>query len=65
MTVTSGDCPGSKNEPKLYLRVLLILLLAFSDWTPLHHCAKYCGNVDTCRLLLQSNADVNKASGYR
>jgi ankyrin repeat protein len=38
---------------------MLILLLVFRyDWTPLHRSAE-CGNLEVCRLLLQSGADVN------
>jgi hypothetical protein len=50
-----------KNGPKLCLRIL-ILLLFFSDRTPLHHFAQYYSHLETCRLLLQSKSDVAKAS---
>jgi hypothetical protein len=43
-------------DAKLCLRKL-ILLLFFSDWTPLHQSAKN-GDLEVCRLLLQCNADV-------
>jgi ankyrin repeat protein len=35
---------------------MLILLLFFSETTPLHRSAQY-GNITTCRLLLQCGAD--------
>jgi ankyrin repeat protein len=38
---------------------MLILLLVFrNDWTPLHYSATH-GQLEVCRLLLQSGADVN------
>jgi ankyrin repeat protein len=38
---------------------MLILLLVFRyDFTPLHYSAIH-GNLEVCRLLLQSGADVN------
>jgi hypothetical protein len=43
---------------------MLILLLFFSDRTPLHHFAEYDGNLETCRLLLQYNADVMATTEY-
>ena len=52
-----------KNGPKLCLRTL-ILLRFFSDRTPLHHFAAHYDHLETCRLLLQSNADVMAAGGY-
>jgi ankyrin repeat protein len=45
------------NELKLCLRVLIILLF-FSQDTPLHLSAEN-GHLETCRLLLQSNANLN------
>jgi hypothetical protein len=44
-------------EAKLYLRKLIILLF-FSDWTPLHLCAVYEDNLKICRFLVESKADV-------
>ena len=44
-------------EAKLCLRKL-ILLLFFSQQTPLHRSA-FCGHLEVCRLLLQCNADVD------
>ncbi len=43
-------------EAKLCLRKL-ILLLFFSQWTPLHHSAFY-DRLEICRLLVESKADV-------
>ncbi len=41
---------------------MLILLLVFRyDATPLHYSAAH-GNLEVCRLLLQSGADVNARS---
>jgi hypothetical protein len=39
---------------------VLILFLFFSEETPLHLSSKN-GHLETCRLLLQSNADVMAA----
>jgi ankyrin repeat protein len=36
----------------------LILLLSFSDYTPLHYSARF-GHIECCRLLLQCNADID------
>jgi ankyrin repeat protein len=43
-------------EAKLFLRKM-ILLLFFSQRTPLHWSAEN-GHLETCRLLLQCNANV-------
>jgi ankyrin repeat protein len=48
-------------EAKLCLRKF-ILLLSFSQWTPLHFSAAN-GHLEVARLLLQCNADV-KAKTY-
>ena len=56
---TSGNCPPLYYhcyEAKLFLWKL-ILLLFFSQWTPLHKSACY-GHLEICRLLLQCNADI-------
>jgi ankyrin repeat protein len=37
-----------------------IRLLSFSQYTPLHKSAEY-GHLETCRLLLRSNARVDAA----
>ncbi len=49
-------------DAKLCLRKL-ILLLFFSDWTPLLSSAEL-GHLEICRLLLQCNADV-EAKNYK
>ncbi len=43
-------------EAKLWLRKF-ILLLFFSDYTPLHESAAK-GHLEICRLLVESKADV-------
>ena len=43
-------------EAKLFLRKF-ILLLSFSQYTPLHLSARE-GRLEVCRLLLQCNADI-------
>ena len=43
-------------EEKLFLRKFIILL-SFSQCTPLHGSASH-GHLEVCRLLLQCNADM-------
>jgi hypothetical protein len=49
-------CNCSIYEAKLYVRKL-ILLLSFSQWTPLHFSA-YKGHLEVSRLLAQCRADL-------
>jgi ankyrin repeat protein len=57
---TEGECAlavvSCVVQAKLCLRKF-ILLLAFSQDTPLHESARN-GHLEVCRLLLQSSADV-------
>jgi len=54
--VTAPDLIDFLMRNKLCLR-MLILSLFFSRRTPLHISASL-GNLEVCRLLLQSNADL-------
>jgi hypothetical protein len=40
----------------------MILLLFFSQETPLHRCVRQ-GHLETCRLLLECNANFDKIAG--
>ena len=53
-------CYCHSYEAKFCLRKL-ILLLFFSQQTPLHYTAEY-GHLEVSRLLLQCNADVEAKS---
>jgi ankyrin repeat protein len=41
----------------------VFVLLFFSNITPLHHSA-YHGHLETCRLLVESNADITFRRSY-
>jgi hypothetical protein len=55
--VTAPDLIDFLMRNKLCLR-MLILSFFFSQRTPLHHISDSLGSLDICRLLLQSNADL-------
>jgi hypothetical protein len=55
-----GNCPPPPSAPHLFSSFScgkFILLLSFSQYTPLHWSARE-GRLEICRLLLQCNADI-------